>query len=338
MYMPSYLAETITEKTLKCKSLEMIEELRVGSKDSKNELLFFVKPEVFLLKDKIHISKTVDLILSSIKKFDAKIDGMYAVDGATLEKYNIMSKHYGFINVMSNSASKTVDQESKKKISDAYNIPVGSFEILGGHEYLKKYMTENADTLDKIWFEDKSVKIRSGFYVRHLKKDGKDIILVNGFHPKQIAYFTNPAHKILLILLHSNTEWTKLKNNMVGATFPEKAVPESIRGILYKDAKEYGFDAVTIANNCTHISAGPFEGMYEIINFFGKLAKFDPKRQQPVTMHTMLADGISWDNAMTAVDNPIIQYNGKAVDLFTATEDMDTDKAVPIFKEGMKKG
>jgi nucleoside diphosphate kinase len=189
--------------------------------------------------------------------------------------------------------------------------------------------------LDRLWFTEASTKIRSGFYVRHVKKDGKDIILINGFHPEQLSHFTDPSHKIVLMLLHSNTDWSVLKNEMVGATFPEKAASESIRGVLHANAKDYGFESVTIANNCVHLSAGPFEAMFEIVNFFGKIVGLDLQKQPPLIMRRMLEAGINYKQAVSALDNPLIISSGKSIDLFTATEDMNTDEAVTLFKKSL---
>ncbi len=331
------LSERITGAALVCKNVDIVDPIKVGQGEWKNELLFFIKPEVFLLKDRPHMEKTVSLILATLGKFNANIGGITAVNGTALDKYNIMSSHYGFINVMSNSASKSADEEARKKIAEAFNLQQGQFEILGGHEYLKRFNNEDGESLDKLWFAEKSVKIRSGFYVRLIQKDGANIVLVNGFHPKQLSYFTDQKHTIVLMLLHSNTGWSDLKNRMVGATFPEKASPESIRGTLYANAKDYGFEEVTIANNCVHLSAGPFEAMSEIVNFFGKLTGMDIKNVQPLALKRMISQGIGYDDGIKALKNPHLEYNGKQTDLFSATEDMDTDGAISVFRDGVLK-
>ena len=329
------LSGKIVSVASKCSDVEMIAPLKVGEGGSKNELIFFIKPEIFMLSEG-DSKKVVDLIIRKFEEFGVDMAGTYCISGSCLDKHNIMARHYGFINVMSTSASKLVDDEGKRKIAEAYGLG-GKFEIMGGHEYLKAHPSENVESLDKLWFAEKSVKIRSGFYVRHLKEGGKDIILVNGFHPKQLAYFTDPSHKIVLMLLHSNNEWGKLKNLMVGATFPDKADAGSIRGVLYKDAKSYGFESVTIANNCVHLSAGPFEGMFEIFNFFGKITTADLHgKEQPLLLRKMMAEGIEYERASKALDNPKLEYAGKQTDLFSATEDMDTDKAIALFKSAVK--
>lgn len=329
------LAQKITEVASKCDSVEVIQPVKVGEGLARNELLLFTKPEVFLVSNINQSEKIIDLILSKIKAFDAHIEGITVVGGRVLEEMEIMSRHYGFINILSRSASKILNADDKRRIEDALGVSVRGYDILGGHEYLEQYPQETGSDLDGLWFAEKSAKIRSGFYVRHAKKDGRDIILVNGFHPEQLSYFTNPSHKIVLMLLHSNTDWSALKNEMVGATFPEKAASGSIRGTLYTYAKQYGFESVSIANNAVHLSAGPFEGMFEIVNFFGKIMGLELQRQPPLTLRRMLEAGVDYEHAISALDNPQITRPGKSVDLFTATEDMNTDEAIAVFKESL---
>ncbi len=328
-------AQKITEAALHCETVEELQPARIGEGSWQNELLLFTKPEIFLVPNSNQSEKIVDLVLNKIRAFDAHIEGITVVGGRVLEEMEIMNRHYGFINVLSRSASQVLNSDDKSKIGDALGMPIDGFDILGGHEYLKQYPQETGSSLDSLWFAGKSTKIRSGFYVRPVEKEGRKIILVNGFHPEQLSHFTDPSHKIVLMLLHSNTDWSTLKNEMVGATFPEKAAPESIRGTLYANAKEYGFESITIANNCVHLSAGPFEGMFEIVNFFGKIKGLDLHTQPPLTLRRMLETGIAYEHAVSALDNPQVTRSSKSVDLFTATEDMNTDEAVALFKSSL---
>lgn len=332
------LAMKIVRTALGCDWTDLIEPIRIGEGNWKNELLLFIKPEVFLLKETSNMEKITELMLRSLDKYAVEINGICAVNGSALEKNNIMSKHYRFINVVSNSASTLLDSDTRKKIEEAYNLSPGKYRIFGGHEYLKEYSNELPEELDRLWFAEKSVRIRSGLYTRHINKDGKDIILINGFHPNQLAYFTNPSHRIVLMLLHSNTAWSALKNDMVGATFPERASPASIRGELYGNAANYGLKPITVETNCVHLSAGPFEGMAEIVNFFSEITKMDIKSQQPLLLRKMLSSGVDYANAIKALDNPAVEYQSKQTDLFTVTEEKDSDEAISLFKETFLKG
>ncbi len=330
------IAKRITESAAKCTGVEIIEAPKIGEGDWKNELLFFMKPEVFMLTGAGETEKLVQFIMDSIGRYDAKIDGICAVSGSALEQYGIMSAHYGYINVMSNSASVKTDKEAKDAIEKAFGLKEGEYEILGGHEYLKRF-GGTPESLDKEWFAEKSVKIRSGFYVRLIEKEGRKVVLVDGFHPSQLAYFTEPSRRIVLFLLHSNTEWSRLRNSMVGTTFPEKAAPESIRGTLHAHAREYGFEKVDISNNCVHLSAGPFEALFEISNFFGKLTNTDIEKVQPNILKKMVSSGMTYAEAIKSLENPKFAFSGKETDLFSATEDKDTDEAIRVYKDGVLK-
>lgn len=329
------MANKITEAALKCDTVDVLQPILIGEGAWKNELLFFTKPEVFLVSKIDQSIKIVDLILKKFEDFDVMIDGVCVIGGQVLDEKEIMNRHYGFINVLSRSASKILKADDISKIENKLGISIKGFDILGGHEYLKEYPKETPSELDRFWWTGDSSKIRSGFYVRAVKKDGRDMILVNAFHPEQLAHYTDPSHKIVLMLLHSNTNWSTLKNEMVGNSYPNDAVPDSIRGILYTHAQDYGFETVTIANNCTHLSAGPFEAMFEIMNFLGKIINLDIQKQPPLTLKRMLEADINYEDALRALDNPQIRYTDKATDLFTATEDMNTDEAVALFKKSL---
>jgi hypothetical protein len=310
---------------------------RVGEGDRKNELLLFIKPEAFVDKSPAHTREIVNLILERLRHFEVQVDGVATVTGGFLAKNAIMSRHYGFINVLSNTASSFVGDKERGEIEKALGQPVAGKKILGGHEFLKQYPNMNSGDLDKLWFEDRSAKVRSGFYVRPSKVGSDDVILVNGFHPEQLAHFERPERRIALFLLHSNTQWGTLRNEMVGATFPDRAAAGSIRATLHANPAQYGFKTVGIENNTVHLSAGPFEGLSEIVNFFGPIEGLDPAARPPLALKRMLAAGISHADAMRVTQNPSVTTEKGTTDLYGATEDIDTDQAVAFWKGQLAK-
>jgi len=330
----SELSRKIAQSVAGCDETLTIQSLDVGRNEWRNELLLFVKPEILAVKKTEHIQRSIELVLDKLDAFNAHINGIVIVGGQVLDRSEAMSRHYGFINQLSRSASQMLDDQDRNKIADALEAPsIAQYELLGGHEYLAKYADLDPFELDALWLAKTSLKIRSGFYVQSYNIAGKDIILVNGFHPAQLAHYTDPAHRIVLILIHSDTPWAALRNEMVGATFPEKALPESIRGTLYAQPATFGLDSVGIANNGVHLSAGPFEGMFEIMNFFGRILKLDLEKQMPLILQRMIAAGLDKAQGLSTLDNPILSHSPKPLDLFTATEDVDTEQAVALWKE-----
>jgi hypothetical protein len=116
---------------------------------------------------------------------------------------------------------------------------------------------------------------------------------------------------------------------MVGDTFPEKAKPGSIRGKLYAQPGAYGQSEVGINTNGVHLSAGPFEAAYEVVNFFGPLIDLDPEITPPLAIEKAIKSGISKQKALSLLDNPKVNES----DLFSETENLNTDEAMTFAKE-----
>lgn len=310
---------------------KILQELEIGKEGWQNELLLFMKPELFMVSDPSDIEKSAALILNKLAEYQVKIDGIMIVGGNFLADQKIMDRHYGYINKLSKSASKFLADEDLAKVSAALGLrSLNGIDLLGGHEYMDKYPWETVEELDKVWFSKKSVKIRSGFYVQLYEKNGGSFVLVNGFHPAQLNHFTHPDHRTALFLLHSNTVWKTLRNDMVGNTYPEKAGPESIRGSLFADPARYGLEKVDISVNGVHLSAGPYEGVFEVLNFFSSLYP-EASRPLPLLVKRLVATGMTASEALAVTNNPPLTVAGKATDLFSATEDLDTTSAIDLW-------
>ena len=331
------LGQNIREQAQKCNTVTVIQPMAVGRHGYQNELLLFIKPEIFAVESQEGTERAIDLVFEKLDAFDAHASGITIINGRVLDELEIMNRHYGFINQLSRSASKMLDADDRERIAAVLGIAsIDQYTLLGGHEYLAKYPDESYADLDRLWFSKKSCKLRSGFYVQAYHKNGQNIILVNGFHPLQLEHFTNPAHRIVLVLVRSDTDWKVLRDQMVGATYPEKAAPQSIRGTLYATPERFGLDSVSIANNGVHLSAGPFEASFEIVNF-GRALDLDPRAQKPLIVQRLLEAGNSIEEALSTLDNPMLKQpvtaGSKTIDLFTATEDVNTAQAVALWQK-----
>lgn len=308
----------------------------IGQTGRQNELLMFIKPEILAIADRHSLANALDLIWAKLSQYEASIAGIVSVGGKALERQESMDRHYGAINVLSKTASSGLSAADRKSVYDALAVSPSDYAIFGGHEFLAAHPSFTPTGLDTLWFTRKAEKIRSGFYVQAYEENGEKFILVNGFHPAQLAHFTEPSHRIALMLLHSDTAWDSLRDEMIGDTFPERAAAGSIRGQLHARPAHYGFDEVTIANNGVHLSAGPFEAMFEIANFFGTLLDLDIESTPPRIVNAMRTAGIGAGDAFNAMQNPDVTGGANsATDLFDATEHMDTGPAVALYKSGV---
>lgn len=320
--------DLFSQKTIKsirqAAGTNIIQEVNLGHTKRKNELLFFIKPELLDAEQDQHILRSMQLIKRKFEEFDVKVDGAAIVPGGVLDQFGIMNKHYGFINTLSRKASKLLKNKTRQELLSSLDIQDQThYQVLGGHEFLEAYGA-NVDTLSDLWFAQEANKLRSGFYFIATTYKDDPIILVNGFHPSQLHHFTNPDHRIVLMLLHTDTDWYDMKFNLVGDTFPERAKPDSIRGRLYNNPERFGQNEVTINTNGVHLSAGPFEAAFEAVNFFGPLIDLDPSEKSPLALHEAINAGMPKDIALSLLSNPELDDS----DLFSETENLNTDAAV----------
>jgi hypothetical protein len=240
-----------------------------------------------------------------------------------------MDTHYGYINVMSRLASRELKNDDLHRLREAVGAAANT-PVLGGHEVLQQFPDFSATSLDRLWASKPSVKVRSGLYVQEFDLTTGAVVIVNGFHPEQLAHFTGADRAIALLLLHSDLPWRFLRTRVLGDTFPEKAMPDTIRRHYYDNASQYGLPPISIANNCVHMSAGPFEALFELSNFFGRVEGHDTAVEESrlgVRLREAKLD------TKSVLKNPSAELNGKPVTLFDATEEIDTTGALAIFRQ-----
>lgn len=291
---------------------------------NKNQLLAFFKPEVFLNKKPEQIEKIMKLVFQKLEKYQVSVDGTALFPGSAIGKFKIMDRHYGVINTLSKNASKMLDNEAKELVFKTLGITNKNTKILGGHEAYEIAGINNTYDFDNYWLEAKSEKVKSGFYVRTMKINGEETVVVDGFHPHQLAHYTEKDRHLGVMLVSSDTPWAKLRDEMLGSTFPEKALPDSIRGTLHKEANNYGFDKVVIENNIMHLSAGPSEALFEIDNFLHESFAIDFLKEEAKLAEKLLLAGVSSENIKKVLNDKV---------LHDQLEHKDTDTAVEIIKK-----
>lgn len=319
----------IIQKIKSAGEAKIIQPVQVGQTPRQNELVFFVKPELLDVVDNEKILNSLQLIEQKFIEYDIEVKGAAIIPGNILEEFEIMNRHYGFINQLSRFASTMIDADTRSRIFEMLDQEdTGDHKILGGHEFLKTFDTD-VDTLSDVWFAQEANKLRSGFYFIEDTFQGKPVVLVNGFHPSQLQHFTQKDHRIYLMLLHTDTDWMAMKFDLVGETFPERAKPGSIRGLLYANPKKFGQEEVGINTNGVHLSAGPFEAAFEVVNFLGAILELDPEKTPPLAIEQSMKAGFSQEQAIDLLKNPAVNDS----DLFSETENMNTDDAIKLARD-----
>jgi hypothetical protein len=268
------------------------------------------------------------LVFKKLEKHKVSIDGTALFPGFAVGNYKIMDRHYGVINTLSKNASKILTKEEKDLVFKTLGIsPASNVQILGGHEAYEISGFNNTLDFDKYWLESKSAKIKSGFYVRTMKINGKETVVVDGFHPHQLAHYTESNRHLGVMLVSSNTPWSILRDEMLGNTFPENAIPDSIRGFLFKNADKYGFEKVGIDNNILHLSAGPTESLFEIDNFLKEPFGIDFIKEEAKLAESLLFAGVKAEDIKKVLNDK---------ELHSILEHKDTEEAVEVIKQKFK--
>lgn len=296
------------------------------SKNFENELIFFFKPDCFTNKSADDFQKISEMVFEKFSKFDVEISGAILYSGDALKRYKIMSQHYGFINKLSTQASSILSNEEKETMKNQFDL--SEIDFYGGHEFMKKFPKFSADSTNELWLTKHSCKIQSGFYYQLYDVNGKQIIMINGFHPAQLEHYTTSDKKIVLCLLHSNTSWAKIKNDLTGRTYPENSLPDSIRGALYSNKDVYNSHNISVSKNYVHMSAGPFEALFELNNFFSPIEELNFDITQTNLGIKLNSSGY---DALKTLKNPTVNVNGVSDDLFSATENMDSKDSLDFL-------
>ncbi len=298
-----------------------------------NEFLFFLKPECFHFKNKGQLFLLLDLIFRKIEQFNINIEGILTLKGDFLRESKIIEKHYGVINKLSVNASKIISNSDKEKIKELLKIKdLKEYKILGGHELLNKYSSISEDNLNKLWYGGNAVRIGEGFYAQIHKINGDNIILINGFHPSQIKHYTKTENKIVLFLLNTDTDWSVIRNDFVGDTFPENAKRGSIREVLFRNKDKYHVKKINVAQNFIHASSGPFDALFEICNFVGNIKNINYCKYNTNIYYLMKNKyGLSDEDYEICLCNPSIQIEEITYDLFSLTKNKNTNEAIQIY-------
>jgi hypothetical protein len=191
--------QTLLDRVAKTDYKDVIEDPEIGLHPNQSEFLVFLKPEIFM-GERLFQEKRVQMINDLLETHGVTIDGMLIVGGKFIEEKGIMAAHYGFINQISNHASEIVTDGERAKMTELLGEDCSQTLILGGHEALKKFTTLNPESLDTLWFTKKSLKVKGGFYFQKYTYEGVTFLLVDGFHPQQLDYFTRPDRGLMMML------------------------------------------------------------------------------------------------------------------------------------------
>ena len=300
--------------------------------DARNEAVFFFKPEL-TSDSNIDLPTVIEAIHNSFAKYAVEIVAAEVLSGEYLEKHNIMARHYGTINKISREGEKGLTPDGRAKLQEVFGKSIAEgATVLGGHQFLEEIRSFEPKSLSDLWDQKNatSVKLSPGVYAIEYSLLGRRIVVLNGFHPHQLAFYTAPGRSIAVLIVRSPTGWKTLRNDLVGATDPNQAVAGSVRRYLLENRRALRIEAVNKGLNGVHLSAGPIEAYFEIDRFFGSVASV------PNHANLLLAfkrAGLAQSALKSLADNPAGIIGGDAKPVFDATEELDMGAAVGLIAQ-----
>lgn len=289
------------------------------------EYCMFIKPE--LLESASSLPLAVEIISSCLPR-DVDVVGTAVLPGDYLRRHDLMAQHYGTINRVSRLGVKAVSPDVVERIGAKY----GAARILGAHEFLAQHTDYSPASLGEIHDSRETEKVASGTYVIPMEADAGQFVILNGFHPAQLAMYYQPKAAILVLALRHAGDWAALRQEITGATDPGRAKPGSIRGQLYARRDELGVDISRLQNG-VHVSAGPVEGMSELARYFTDWDVPVTVKATDTCFGRDLVDAFGQAVAMRVAGNPAVRYQGAETWIFDLTEEISPAAAIGMIGE-----
>ena len=301
---------------------------RVGAapEPAGSEFVIFSKPELGRL-DRGELAAVWDLFAGSFAAHNVTVHRVKIMTGPELDQARVMQQHYGVINQISRLGRPALTEAAEESLGALLADVPKDAVVLGGHQFLERYADVSPFALAMLFANAQVSRLGPGTYAAPVRIDGATVVILNGFHPRQLSFFT--ADDAVCAFLHgsSQTDWEVLRSELIGATDPSKAGARSIRGTLYADPASFGLTTVNSNFNGVHMSAGPLEGLGELTRFFGEV--------QPLAdwlfARTLAAAGASADVVTGLLENPVVETDGERGTAFDLTEGTDPEPAAKLL-------
>ncbi len=302
-------------------------------KPTKNDFLFFIKPELTMQDGKIKLDAVLDLILERINSFGLTIASVGVLSSQYLNEFDIIAQHYGVINRISRHAKQTLTDEAKKKFEEIYKKDFHTSEVLGSLEFITAFPEFTPLTLDYLWQNKKFEKLAGGTYSLDLNFNGREVFLINGFHPRQLDHFTRNGRSIVTFTLSGDLNWAKARNEFIGATNPAVANEGSLRRTFFEKQNELGLPAISSSWNGVHLSAGPIEGLVELMRYNSNFSEGISHLPKDYRMGKLLFENFDPNTLNGFLNNASLNFEGKRTNTFDLTEEKDSDEAITLLKK-----
>ena len=189
----------------------------------------------------------------------------------------------------------------------------------------------NASSLDYLWQNARTEKLAGGTYAAKVMIDGEEIYIINGFHPRQLEHYVRQGRCIITMTLSGDLSWKDARNAFIGVTSPKDALPGSLRNMLLQNRELLGLQTVSSSWNGFHLSAGPVEGIVELMRYTSDFSKNEHRSFSDFSFGKMLAAKFSNETIGKILSNAPVDTGIKKISVFDLTEEKNSREAIEIL-------
>jgi hypothetical protein len=297
-----------------------------------NEFLFFIKPELTMKSSGLKFDLILDVLLDQIEKYGLVLNDMRILGSQYLNMHNIIAQHYGVINAVSASPQEKLTDDAKAKFLSLTGKKISESGVMGSLEVLERIPGFTPLSLDYVWQNAKTEKLAGGTYLAKIVIDGEEVYIINGFHPRQLEHYSLPGRCIITMTLTGNLSWKEARTAFIGATNPKEAQPGSLRNMLLQNREKFGLHSVSSSWNGFHLSAGPVEGLVELMRYSSDYSTGSIRPFTDFNFGKMLAEAFSPATIESILRNASLEVEGKMISVFDLTEEKNSREASEILK------
>ncbi|MFJ8823111.1 hypothetical protein ACIREE_15140 [Streptomyces sp. NPDC102467] len=299
--------------------------------DDGSQFLLMLKPELLAeaSTDASDGGGLLGRVLDRLAAGGLHLGAVRVVGAAELTARRVVEHHYAVLNRVSTQGLDALPPNARHRLAERYTHTTEHSDtvptrILGGHQLLAQRPDLTPTALDAFARNLPVAKAAAGVYTTELLLDGERLVVLNAFHPMQLAHFQQPGGAVALLTCTTHRPTDLVRREVIGATDPAQAQPGSVKHMLYQDRATFTEWKVCTRLNGVHLSPGPVEAMFTIQRYFT-----DDWTPMPLARtalgRRLLAAGAD-ERALSALgDNPVVEYGGGG-HLFDVTEDLTTQE------------
>ncbi|MFJ2867693.1 hypothetical protein [Kitasatospora sp. NPDC087314] len=305
--------------------------------DDGGQFLLMLKPE--LLSEAFADASDGDggllgRVLDRLTTGRLRLGAVRVVGAAELTARRVVEHHYAVLNRVSTHGLDALPPNARHRLAERYAQDISSPDavharILGGHQLLARRPDLTATALDAFARNLPVAKAAAGVYATELLLDGERLVVLNAFHPLQLAHFQQPGGAVAFLTCTTHRPTGLVRREVIGATDPAEAQPGSVKHMLYQDRSTFSEWRVCTRLNGVHLSPGPVEAMFTVQRYFTD--DWSPMPLADTALgRRLLAAGADEHGLSALADNPVVEYGGGG-HLFDVTEDLTVEESEHIL-------